>query len=142
MVAQISLGTTGTHYHSRSTSRPRVLDPRGCRGPHRGPPPTQLHPSPRTGYHTSRDTDRGRYADTRTSLPVDRHGHQTDFSTWTFTREHRGQRRPDSTHTPSLPGRMLGLHKRRHVAVRSPEWVIAEIRYYPSPARSRARQPR
>jgi hypothetical protein len=44
------------------------------------------------------------------------------------------------TKPTSRRGRLL--HKRRHVAVRSPEWVIAEIRCYPSPARSRARQPR
>jgi hypothetical protein len=97
---------------------------------------------PRTGYHTSRNTGRRRYAGTRTSLPVDRHGHRADFSTWTFTRQHRGRRYADSTRTPRLPGRMLSLHKRRHVTVRSPEWVFAEIRCYPSPARSRARQPK
>jgi hypothetical protein len=96
---------------------------------------------PKTDYHTSRNTGRRRFAGTRTSFPVDRHGHRADFSTWTFTRQHRGQRYADSTRTPSLPGRMLGLHKRRHVTVRSPEWVFAEIRCYPSPARSRARQP-
>jgi hypothetical protein len=151
-VAPISLGTIGTHHHSRSAPPvpiikvARHLDRRlsilaVAAGP-TGALPLLSCSIPRTGYHTSRNTGRRRYAGTRTSLPVDKHGHRADLSSWTFTRQHRGQRHADSTRTPSLPGRMLGLRKRRHVTVRSPEWVIAEIRCYPSPARSLARQPR
>jgi hypothetical protein len=150
-VAPISLGTIGTHPHSRSA--PPVLIIKVARHLDRrlsilpvAADPTEALPLlscsiRRTGYYTSRNTGRRRYAGTHTSLPVDRHGHRHDFSMWTFTRQHRGRRYADSTRTPSLPGRMLSLHKRRHVTVCSPVWVFAEIRCYPSPARSGARQP-
>jgi hypothetical protein len=133
-----SRSTTGAHRHGRS----KVARHHRCRATRstrssRIPPGPSPYPAvaiPENWLPHEPNTDRGRYADTRTSLPVDNHGHHTDFWTWTFTREHCGQRRPDSTHMPSLPDVMLGLLKRRHLAVRSPKCVFDEIRCYPSPA--------
>jgi hypothetical protein len=101
-------------------------------GSHRDPSPNRLF-YPENWLPHGPEYCRSQYADTRTILPVDNHGHNPDFSAWTFTREHRGQRRPHFTCMPSLPGVVAGLHKRRHVALGSPEEVFAGSGLYTSP---------